>query len=175
MEKKKFTRWLRKAKALANLDKTDFWHGYVTGLRRRHYGEDFGDDKQHQVYLSIPIDEPDPFRRSRAAGYRAGLAGYDPVDCLKGLSLKFTTNHAASSYGVPVIVDADNSVLDYGPGIRLIRKALGLSHEALGQYCGVSGRTVQGWEQGKLPSKPVLKLLWCLLNNIPQEAMNRRP
>lgn len=63
--------------------------------------------------------------------------------------MKITTDHAASSYGQPVILDDDGNLLDYGPGVREVRRRLGLSRPALGERLGASGRTVEGWEQGK--------------------------
>jgi DNA-binding transcriptional regulator YiaG len=77
--------------------------------------------------------------------------------------MKITTNHATSSYGVPVILDDLGAVMDYAPGIVAIRKKLKLSTAQLAVACGVSPRTVEGWEQGRLPSTPVLLLLKQLL------------
>ena len=63
--------------------------------------------------------------------------------------MTITTNHAASSYGVPVILDDAGDPMDYAPGVRAVRAALGLTTAALGEAVGKSGRTVEGWEQGK--------------------------
>jgi len=75
-----------------------------------------------------------------------------------------TIAHSTSSYGIPVFVDRDtNQPLDYAQGVRLLRRSLGLSVWELAEHCGVSPRTVEGWEQGRLPSKPALLLMARLL------------
>jgi len=80
------------------------------------------------------------------------------------MSIKLTTDHTTSSYGVPVFVDEDtNQPLDYARGVRLLRRSFGLSVRDLAEHCGVSPRTVEGWEQGRLPSKPALLLMVRLL------------
>jgi len=81
------------------------------------------------------------------------------------MKLTLTTDHATSSYGIPVFVDQDtNQPLDYAQGVRLLRRSLGLSVRDLAGHCGVSPRTVEGWEQGRLPSKPALLLMSRLLD-----------
>jgi len=75
-----------------------------------------------------------------------------------------TIDHAASSYGVPVILGDDGQVLDYAPGIRSIRDKLGLTARQLGELCGVSERTVNGWEQGRMPETAALNMLGKLLS-----------
>ncbi len=74
-----------------------------------------------------------------------------------------TIDHAASSYGVPVILGDDGQLLDYAPGIRSIRDKLGLTARQLGELCGVSERTVNGWEQGRMPETAALNMLGKLL------------
>lgn len=75
--------------------------------------------------------------------------------------MTITTDHAASSYGQPVILDDDGNLMDYGPGIREARRRLGLPNPgALGELLGVSGRTVEEWEQGR--RLPATKRLWML-------------
>lgn len=82
--------------------------------------------------------------------------------------MTITTDHAASSYGVPVILGDDGGLMDYGPGVREVRRRLGLSRSALGERLGASARTVEGWEQGKdaVPAKR----LWML-----KELLERHP
>ena len=75
-----------------------------------------------------------------------------------------TIDHAASSYGVPVILGDDGQLLDYAPGIRSIRDKLGLTARQLGELCGVSERTVNGWEQGRMPETAALNMLGKLLS-----------
>lgn len=73
--------------------------------------------------------------------------------------MKLTTNHSMSSYGIPIFVDAENNPMDYAPALRQLRKEKGWSVADLANECGVSTRTVEGWEQGRLPSVPALKIL----------------
>jgi len=80
------------------------------------------------------------------------------------MNIKLTTNHTTSSYGIPAFVDRDtNQPLDYAQGVRQLRRSMGLSVRDLAKHCGVSPRTVEGWEQGRLPSKPALLLMVRLL------------
>ena len=81
--------------------------------------------------------------------------------------MKITTNHPQSSYGIPVIIDDAGQIMDYGPGVKSIRKKLGLNTMYFGSLIGVSGRTVEGWEQGKrMPGKPELMLMAQLIKRI---------
>ena len=73
--------------------------------------------------------------------------------------MRLTTDHPASSYGVPVFVDGDGNVMDYAPALRQLRKEKGWSTTDLGNDVGVSSRTVEGWEQGRMPSVPALKII----------------
>ena len=77
--------------------------------------------------------------------------------------MRITIDHAASSYGVPVILGDDGQLLDYAPGIRATRDKLGLTARQLGELCGVSERTVNGWEQGRMPETAALNMLGKLL------------
>jgi DNA-binding transcriptional regulator YiaG len=54
--------------------------------------------------------------------------------------------------------------MDYAPGIRALREKLSLSTQALADLCGVSRRTVEGWEQGRLPSAGALNVMGALLD-----------
>ena len=63
--------------------------------------------------------------------------------------MKVTTNHPASHYGVPIILNNRGDVIDYDEGVKAIRRAYGLSTADLGSRCGVSSRTVENWEQGR--------------------------
>lgn len=67
--------------------------------------------------------------------------------------MKVTTDHPASSYGQPVILDDAGNPLDYSPGVRAVRERLGLTRAQLAEACGVSARTVEGWEAPG-PSRP---------------------
>lgn len=63
--------------------------------------------------------------------------------------MKITCNHSSSSYGIPVILADGGEVMDYAPGIRAIRRAKAWSVAEMATVCGVSPRTVEGWEQGR--------------------------
>lgn len=63
--------------------------------------------------------------------------------------MTITTQHPASSYGMPIILDNAGAPMDYADGIRALRKRHGWNCAALGEICGVSARTVEGWEQGR--------------------------
>lgn len=85
--------------------------------------------------------------------------------------MKITTDHAASSYGQPVILDDDGNPLDPGPGVRAVRRRLGLSTADLASKLvnprsgePVSPRSVENWEQGRnLPDSAILHQLGKLL------------
>jgi ribosome-binding protein aMBF1 (putative translation factor) len=73
--------------------------------------------------------------------------------------MKVTTNHSTSSYGIPVILGDDGQVMDYAVGIKAIRRARGLSTTQLAAACNVSRRTVEGWEQGRMPLVSALNVM----------------
>jgi len=77
--------------------------------------------------------------------------------------MKITTNHPASSFGVPVILDHQGNPLDYADGFRRVRYSLCLSTVEMGRFCGVSGRTIEGWEQGRLIPVAALNVLSALI------------
>jgi ribosome-binding protein aMBF1 (putative translation factor) len=77
--------------------------------------------------------------------------------------MKITCNHSSSSYGVPVILADDGSVMDYAPGIKAVRAKLNLSTQDLADKCNVSRRTVEGWEQGRMPDAAALNVMAQLL------------
>jgi len=73
--------------------------------------------------------------------------------------MKVTTNHPSSSYGQPVIVADDGAVMDYATGIKAIRAKLGWTTQQLADTCGVSRRTVEGWESGRMPEAKALNVM----------------
>ena len=77
--------------------------------------------------------------------------------------MRVTTNHSSSSYGVPVILDDRGRVMDYAPGIKAVRAKLELSTQDLADKCNVSRRTVEGWEQGRMPDAAALNVMAQLL------------
>lgn len=90
--------------------------------------------------------------------------------------MRITANHPASSYGVPVILDDGGSVLDYGPGVALLRRRLGLTQRELAGACGYSVRTVQGWELGRMPEREaVYKLAELLKTRKPKRTKAANP
>jgi DNA-binding transcriptional regulator YiaG len=73
--------------------------------------------------------------------------------------MQVTTNHPTSSYGQPVILADDGSVMDYAPGIKAIRAKTGMTTQQLAEAVGVSRRTVEGWEMGRMPSTLALRAM----------------
>lgn len=63
--------------------------------------------------------------------------------------MKITLSHYASCYGVPVILDDDGKVMDYGPGVKAVRQEIGWSRPIFAGMCNVSIRTVEAWETRK--------------------------
>ena len=81
--------------------------------------------------------------------------------------MKITIDHPASSYGIPVILDDAGNLVDYAPGIRAIRAKLGLNTAQLGSEIGVSGRTIENWEQGRAKPNAQAALLIHLVDRYP--------
>jgi DNA-binding transcriptional regulator YiaG len=73
--------------------------------------------------------------------------------------VKVTTNHPASSYGVPVFLGDDGEPMTYRDGVKALRHRFGWSVAQLGEACGVSARTVEGWESIQTPRMPTVKAL----------------
>lgn len=69
--------------------------------------------------------------------------------------MKLTKNHN----GMPVFVGDDGKVVEYAEGVRMLRRRRGWSTAHMAEVCGVSPRTVEGWEQGRVPGKQALLLL----------------
>ncbi len=62
--------------------------------------------------------------------------------------------------GQPIILDGAGKPMDAQAGIRAIRREQGWSVAQMAEACGVSPRTVEGWEQGRYqPTKPALLAL----------------
>lgn len=72
-----FQSLMRRADTLRRIEtdpiKTEWWAGYMRGLRRAHHGEKFGTQSEHELWLST-IDSPDESRAALGRGYCAGLA-----------------------------------------------------------------------------------------------------
>ena len=63
----------------------------------------------------------------------------------------------------PTIIDDKGRPMTYSGGVRLIRRRLNLKTAGLGAHLGVSARTVENWEQGKVPSRAALLLMAALV------------
>jgi DNA-binding XRE family transcriptional regulator len=89
----------------------------------------------------------------------------------KGPFPSITTDHPASKYGIPVILDGMGSPMGYALGVKAVRLALGLSTRQLGEAIGKSGRTVEDWEQGRrIPPAEALYVLAGMLARDRSEA-----
>lgn len=73
--------------------------------------------------------------------------------------MKLTTENSASSLGAPVFVDEHGNAVGYADGLKKLRQEKGWSVADLAEQVGASKRTVEGWEQGRTPSKAALILL----------------
>ena len=84
-----FKNWMLRADTLRGVAQgcdVELWAGYMRGLRRLHHGESFGTDAEHEAWNSVPTDELDLARRARGEGYRAGIAGRDPVELFRDMN-----------------------------------------------------------------------------------------
>lgn len=52
--------------------------GYLRGLHRRAYGEQYGTPAEHERWMALADDPHDAARAARGRGYRAGLIGAAP-------------------------------------------------------------------------------------------------
>lgn len=74
-----------------------------------------------------------------------------------------TFQHEASKFGMPVFLDAEGVVIDFSDGVKIVRRQLGYSTTELASLCGVSRRTVEGWEQGRPLTAAALNVMQSLL------------
>lgn len=63
---------------------SEFWAGYVRGLRRNHHGEKFGTAEEHALWMSA-ADSSDQSRKMRGLGYRAGFEAQNVHAAMKTL------------------------------------------------------------------------------------------
>jgi len=67
---------MRRADTLRRIEsdplRSEWWGGYIRGLRRAHYGERYGTSEDHALWLSL-VGSPDAARDARGRGYEAGL------------------------------------------------------------------------------------------------------
>ncbi len=81
--------------------------------------------------------------------------------------MTITTNHTASSYGLPVILDDVGKVMDYADGIREARKRLGWTQAEAAEAAGKSVRSVKLYEAGgQAPPAEYLNVLFDSLQPI---------
>lgn len=78
--------------------------------------------------------------------------------------MRITCQHPASIAGIPVILGYDGHPCDYGPGMKLVRKQLKMTVREFANACGISHRTAEGWEQGRVPPAATLNLLGLWLD-----------
>lgn len=74
-----------------------------------------------------------------------------------------TTDHPASHYGLAVILSDDGEVMDYADGIKAVRAKRSMTTQQLADEIGVSRRTVEGWESGRMPSTLALRAMESLV------------
>lgn len=71
-----FASLMRRADTLRRLEtdpaRSEWWVGYMRGLRRAHHGEQFGSQAEHEMWFAAQ-ESDDPMRASLGRGYRAGL------------------------------------------------------------------------------------------------------
>ena len=75
MDKDLFEQEFKRAKRMASIENNEYWSGYQRGLRRRFQGENFGTDKEHELWISM-ADSMDERRRRLGKGYKAGYDAY---------------------------------------------------------------------------------------------------
>lgn len=71
-----FASLMRRADTLRRVEsdpiRSEWWTGYMRGLRRAHHGERFGSQAEHDLWLAA-AESDDPMRAALGRGYRAGL------------------------------------------------------------------------------------------------------
>lgn len=71
-----FASLMRRADTLRRVEsdpiRSEWWVGYMKGLRRAHRGESFGSRAEHDLWLAA-ADSSDPSRAALGRGYAAGL------------------------------------------------------------------------------------------------------
>lgn len=66
----------------------------------------------------------------------------------------------------PVFINDKDQLVEISKGFKLIRKQYDWSTKVIGEYLGVSGRTIEGWEHGRKVPKTALLLLEYVINDI---------
>jgi hypothetical protein len=86
MNQSEFESKMLRAKTMHDLDKPDYWDGYMRGLRRFYHGENFGTADEHEKWMSLT--GPDETRAERGRGYRDGLASEETSKAAAALGRK---------------------------------------------------------------------------------------
>lgn len=77
MNENRFRSEMRRAETMRKLaespSSSDYWRGYIYGLRRLYHGERFGTLKEHEQRLNF-LNSDYEDRKNFGAGYRDGLA-----------------------------------------------------------------------------------------------------
>lgn len=78
--------------------------------------------------------------------------------------MRITSEHPASSYGFPVILDDDDQPLEYPEGFQAARHRLQLTTAELGELVDRSPRTIEDYEQGRrnIPAEVLYALGYLL-------------
>jgi hypothetical protein len=86
MTEQKFRSEMRRAEAMRKTCydpmMSDYWAGYIRGLRRAYHGENFGTPEEHALWLAA-VNSEDKSRKQRGRGYSDGLA-FDKISSRMG-------------------------------------------------------------------------------------------
>jgi hypothetical protein len=72
MDESTFFQKLLHAEVMSDIERPEYWRGYIRGLQRAFYGEAFATQGEHQTWLSLAHSD-DRQDRERGSGYRRGL------------------------------------------------------------------------------------------------------
>jgi hypothetical protein len=75
MTEQKFKSEMRRAETMrrsADPEMSEYWAGYMRGLRRAYHGEKFGTADEHAKWIGA-IDSADEMRKQRGRGYHDGI------------------------------------------------------------------------------------------------------
>ncbi len=73
MDRSVFEQNMNYAKTMHSIgEQSEYWNGYMRGLRRRYHGENFGTEEEHQLWLTANGDDT---HDQRSAGYKVCYFG----------------------------------------------------------------------------------------------------
>jgi hypothetical protein len=81
---------------------TDYWKGFLRGLRRGFHGENFGTETEHLNWMSCA--KKDKSRLPLQEGYRAGF-GVGKLDYTEGIELITPAKLGPQEFNQPHILD----------------------------------------------------------------------